>query len=132
MQPLAILNAAGQVVTFVRPDVPPTWAPPEGCTAIPADQLPAGWERAPDDSPVPQSISARQIRIWLIHHGYALAAVEAAIDGIPDAMARDSVRVEWEYAPVVERSHPMLVPLAAALGLSPAQVDAAFREAATL
>jgi hypothetical protein len=40
------------------------------------------------------------------------------------------VRVEWEYAPYVERSHAMLVPLAAALGLTEAQVDQAFVEAA--
>jgi hypothetical protein len=35
-------------------------------------------------------------------------------------------------APYVERSHAMLVPLAAALGLDEAAVDAAFREAASL
>lgn len=129
---LAILNAAGKVITFVRDDLPPTWAPPEGCIAIPSDQLPEGWQYAPDDSPVPASVTARQIRLWLVRHGIGLAAVEAAIDGIEDATARDSVRVEWEYAPYIERSHPMLIPLAAALGLDAAQIDAAFREAATL
>jgi len=82
--------------------------------------------------PVPQSVTARQIRLWLVSHGVSLSAVEAAMDAIPDAMQREMVRVEWEYAPYVERSHPMLVPLAAALGLSEAQVDAAFREASTL
>lgn len=126
---IAILNALGQVVTFVRDDVPAGWTPPEGCTAIPEAELPAGWERATDTSPVPASVTARQIRLWLVSHGVGLAAVEAAIDAIPDATQRDMVRVEWEYAPYVERSHPMLVPLAAALGLSEAQVDAAFREA---
>lgn len=129
---LAILNSVGQVVTFVRDDVPAGWEPPNGCTAIPESELPAGWAYAPDTSPVPASVTARQIRLWLVQHGVSLSAVESAIDGIPDAMQRDSVRVEWEYAPYVERSHPMLVPLAAALGLSEAQVDAAFREAASL
>ena len=129
---IAILNSVGQVVTFVRDDVPAGWTPPEGCAAIPEAELPAGWERAADTSPVPASVTARQIRLWLVSHGVSLAAVETAIDGIPDAMQRDSVRVEWEYAPYVERTHPMLVPLAAALGLSEAQVDAAFREAASL
>ena len=81
---------------------------------------------------VPASVSARQIRLWLVAHGVSLAAVETAIDAIPDALQRDSVRVEWEYAPYVERSHSMLVPLAAALGLTEAQVDQAFVEAATL
>lgn len=108
----------------------------------------AGWTLAPakpaDDAvwngsgwaiptpPIPASVTARQIRLWLVSHGVSLAAVESAIDGIPDQQQRELVRVEWEYAPYVERSHPMLVPLAAALGLSEAQVDAAFREAATL
>ena len=43
-----------------------------------------------------------------------------------------SARVEWDYAPYVERTHPMLVPLAAALGLSEEQVDQAFVEAAVI
>lgn len=79
---------------------------------------------------IPASVSARQIRLWLLRHGISLAAVDAAIDAIPDQLQRDSVRVEWDYAPYVERSHPMLVPLAAALGLTEAQVDQAFVEAA--
>jgi len=81
---------------------------------------------------VPESVTARQIRLWLVAHGISLASVEAAIDAIPDATQRESVRVEWEYAPYVERSHPMLVPLATALGMTAAQVDAAFVEAASL
>lgn len=79
---------------------------------------------------VPGSVSARQIRLWLVRNGISLAAVDAAIDAIPDQLQRDSVRIEWDYAPYVERSHPMLVPLAAALGLTEQQVDRAFIEAA--
>lgn len=82
--------------------------------------------------PLPESVTARQIRLWLVQNGVSLAAVEAAIDAIPGQQTRDSVRVEWEYAPYVERSHPMLIPLAAALGLSETQVDDAFREASGL
>lgn len=80
--------------------------------------------------PVPESVSARQIRLYLIRHGISLAQVDAAIDAIPDAQQREECRVEWDYAPYVERTHPMLIPLAAALGLSESQVDQAFREAA--
>jgi hypothetical protein len=94
-------------------------------------------ERTPEDDvvppePPPATVSARQIRLWLLGRGVSMAAVDAAIDAIPDAAQRDSVRVEWEYAPYVERSHPMLVPLAAALGLTEEQVDQAFVEAATI
>ena len=45
---LAILNALGQVVTFVRDDLPEGWTPPEGFTAIPEAELPAGWQREPE------------------------------------------------------------------------------------
>jgi hypothetical protein len=78
------------------------------------------------------AISARQIRLWLINHGIPLAAVQAAIDAIPDPSVRDATAVEWEYAPYVERSHPMLMPLGNALGLSEADIDKAFEEAAQL
>jgi hypothetical protein len=88
-------------------------------------------QQAVDDS-VPASVSARQIRLWILRQGISLSQVDAAIDAIPDQLQRDSVRVEWDYAPYVERSHPMLVPLAAALGLSEAQVDQAFVEAVTI
>jgi hypothetical protein len=61
-----------------------------------------------------------------------MATVEAAIDSIQDAATREAVRVEWEYAPYVDRSHAWLVPMAAALGFTSEQIDQAFREAATL
>ncbi len=82
--------------------------------------------------PVPESVSARQIRLWLVRHSISLAQVDAAIDAIPDQLQRDSVRVEWDYAPYVERVHPMLIPLAAALGLTEGQVDQAFVESALI
>jgi hypothetical protein len=86
-------------------------------------------QQADETAVVPASVSARQIRLWLLRQGISLTSVDAAIDAIPDQLQRDSVRVEWDYAPYVERSHPMLVPLAAALGLTEQQVDQAFIEA---
>lgn len=82
--------------------------------------------------PVPESVTAWQIRRWLISQGISLAKVDAAIAAIPDAAQREAAKVDWEYAPYVERSHPMLVPLGAALGMTPEQIDAAFVEAAGL
>jgi hypothetical protein len=127
---LAIVNAAGRVVTFVRPDVPEGWSPPDGCTAAPADQLPTGWQYAPDDRPVPPTITARQARLWLVRHGIALAQVDAAIASIPEAITRESVRVEWEYGTEVHRSSAWLAALGPALGLDASTLDTAFREAA--
>jgi hypothetical protein len=87
-------------------------------------------QKADEPEIVPATVSARQIRLWLIRNGVSLAQVDAAIASIPDQLQRDSVQVEWEYAPYIERAHPMLIPLAAALGLTEAQVDQAFIEAA--
>jgi hypothetical protein len=83
------------------------------------------------DLPIPpQQVTARQIRLWLIQNGFQLSQIDSAIDSIEDTTTRAIVKVEWEYAPYVERSHPMLIPLAMSLGLTEEQVDQAFREAA--
>lgn len=89
--------------------------------------LPSGWTAAPDapaEPSVPGTVTAWQIRRWLIGNGYTLAQVSAVIDAIPDAAQREAVRIDWEYAPYVERTHPMLEPLATALGID--NLDAAF------
>lgn len=78
---------------------------------------------------IPQTVSARQVRIWLIQHGISLSQVDQAIDNIENSTVRDITRVEWEYAPYIERTHPMLIPLGDALGLSSEQIDQAFVEA---
>lgn len=129
---IALVNAAGAVETFVRLDVPEGWAAPDGYTAIPDDELPEGWTLADQSPPVPARVSARQLRLWMVAHGVSLATVTQAIESIVDPITRETVRVEWEYAPWIERSHPWLVPMAAALGLDDAAVDTAFREAAQL
>jgi hypothetical protein len=128
-----LVRPDGYVETFLRMDLPETWLPEEGYAVVPDDELPEGWQRSPEEiAPVPGSVSARQIRLWLVQHGVPLASIDAAIEAIPDQATRDIVRVEWEWAPYVERSHPWLVPLASALGLDEAAVDQAFREAYTL
>jgi hypothetical protein len=115
----------------VASDVPADYvaAPPwTVVTAAELETLRDQYER----NQVPASVSARQIRLWLVTNGISLATVDATIDSIADQATRDTVRVEWDYAPYVERSHVFLAPLAAALGLDEAGVDQAFREAATL
>ena len=77
-------------------------------------------------------ISARQVRLWLIQNGINLQSVYDVINAIEDPALRDSISVEWEYAPYIERSHPMLVPLAQSLGLSENDIDRAFSEAVSL
>jgi hypothetical protein len=80
----------------------------------------------------PSRISARQIRLWLVQHSISLSQIDGAIDSIEDPITREIVKIEWEYAPYIERSHPWLVPLAQSLGLNEEQIDQAFIEASTI
>lgn len=82
--------------------------------------------------PVPETVSARQIRLWLINNGINLTQVDIAIDNIEDPIAKQITKVEWEYAPYIERNHPMLEPLAQALGLSQSDIDTAFIQASNI
>ena len=81
---------------------------------------------------VPDTISARQIRLWLLQNGISLQMVNIAISNIEDPLLRDSVSIEWEYAPYIERSHPMLGPLALSLGLTEEDINRAFTEASLI
>jgi hypothetical protein len=122
----AFRNCAAPLATVTLPGSPNST---DMLAAFPG-YVDASDEPLPLLSNVPKSVSARQIRLWLVQHGISLAAVQSAIDAIPDLLQRDIVQIEWEYAPYVERAHPMLIPLAQALGLTEEQVDQAFREAA--
>lgn len=75
---------------------------------------------------VPANISARQVRLWLLQNGISLNQVENAIDTINDPLLRESTRVEWEYAPYIERNHPLIDSLAQYLGLTSEQIDQGF------
>lgn len=117
-----------------RPELPPnsTFVGPNYSIDHTNHTVTGTFEIAPVDPilpVVPDTISARQIRLWLLQNGVSLQMVADAIATIEDPVLRDSVSIEWEYAPYIERSHPMLVPLAQALGLSEADIDRGFVEA---
>jgi len=79
-----------------------------------------------------QRISARQARLWLINNGVDLNNIDLAIDSIEDPIIRESVKVEWERAPYIDRNHEWLNSLASILGLSSDDLDRAFEEAPLL
>lgn len=81
---------------------------------------------------VPETISARQVRLWLIDNDISLTSVEAAIDTIVNEKLREKTKVEWEYAPYIERNHPLIESLAQYLGLTAAQIDQGFIDASQL
>jgi hypothetical protein len=102
--------------------------------APPAPEQIAAAFAAPLPAPVPESVGPAQLRIALLRlHGITDGAIYAAINAaITDPQAEAEARIFWGTATVMLRSHPLLPALAAAFGLSPAQVDEVFRLAATI
>ena len=79
------------------------------------------------------TITARQLRLALLRLGVTGAQVEAQIAAMPGTdAAREAAMIEWEYATTYQRDHPLVVALGAALGLTTAQIDDAWKEAATI
>jgi hypothetical protein len=84
-------------------------------------------------SAVPESVTRWQLRTWLLRSlGVTPAAVSSLIGGIQDAATRAQAQIDWEDAPIVRRGHPLIDTLGGALGLTAAQIDQGFREAAAL
>ena len=91
----------------------------------------ADWETMRDDemrarNPVPSQVTMRQARLELLKRGL-LDDVEAVITA-----AGRAAQLEWEYASVVDRSNPAVAAVQQQQGLTDAQIDDLFREAAKL
>ena len=80
------------------------------------------------------TITRRQLRLALLNRfGVTAAQVEAQIAAMPGTPAqREAAMIEWQDAPEYRRDHPLVATLGAALGLTEAQIDNAWGEAATL
>jgi hypothetical protein len=76
-------------------------------------------------------VTARQLRLWLAGAGL-LDQVATALAAIPDATARTTAEIEWEYATTFARSHSLIASVGSALGLSDADIDAAFAAASKI
>ena len=93
--------------------------------------LQADWETMRDDemrarNPVPSQVTIRQARLELLKRGL-LDEVEAVITA-----AGRAAQLEWEYAAMVERTNPAVAAVQQQQGLTDAQIDDLFREAAKL
>jgi hypothetical protein len=79
---------------------------------------------------IPQEVTQRQARLALLKAGL--------LDKINEFVAKaegkegESMRIEWEFADVISRTHPLIVSLAPALGLTQEQIDKLFVEASVL
>lgn len=84
------------------------------------------WKMEEPPPSVPTSITPRQCRLILAQQGL-LDSVEAMI-----AQQDRATQITWEYALEFRRDDPLLNQLAVNLGLSKAQIDQFFIEAAKL
>jgi hypothetical protein len=75
---------------------------------------------------VPQAVTMKQAQLALLAAGKL-----DAVDGLIAAQAR-AVRVVWATSPTVERSNPLVASIGTSLGLTDAQIDALFEQAAKL
>ena len=95
---------------------------------------------------VPDRISSRQLLIGLMTEsviteseaieaartGAVPAAIQAVFDKLPSAGERAAAAITWAKMSVVERDHPLVDALAAANGMSEADVDAFFQACAKI
>lgn len=79
---------------------------------------------------VPQKVTMRQARLAL-HNAGKLVDVEVAINALLEP-SRTSARIEWDFSSEVHRDKEFVVMMGAALGLSNAQLDDLFVQAALL
>ena len=80
---------------------------------------------------VPASVTRRQARQALLLAGL-LDQVPTAIASIPNATQRALAQIEWEDSQTFERNRPLLIQLAAALGLNEQALDDLFIQASAL
>ena len=80
---------------------------------------------------IPESITKRQAKQQLLLDG-KLSQMQEVIDSISDETERMMAQLYWEDNIEFERSHPTLVELGTALGLTEAELDMMFINASKL
>jgi hypothetical protein len=76
------------------------------------------------------AITARQLRLWLNGAGL-LEQIPALIAALPEPQ-RTTAQIEWEFSSDYQRDHPLVTQLGAALGMTSADMDLAWKQAAGL
>jgi hypothetical protein len=74
------------------------------------------------------AITARQLRLWL-HGAGLLEQIPALIAALPEPQ-RTTAQIEWEFSSDYQRDHPLVTQLGAALGMTSADMDLAWKQAA--
>jgi hypothetical protein len=127
------MNAAGAPVMLrAYATLPDGFATAHACETVEEAEAHFGLARVvrppapPPPVVVPKEINQRQLRLELLSRGITEASVVGLLNANPDATARAAALIEWEYAAAISRTHPLVAGMAAALGLSSADVDALF------
>ena len=76
------------------------------------------------------SITARQLRLWL-HGAGLLEQIPTLIAALPEPQ-RTTAQIECEFSSDYQRDHPLVTQLGAALGMTSADMDLAWQQAAGL
>lgn len=80
--------------------------------------------------PLPD-LTGRQLRLGLLNIGIKPTDVTTAIEQLPSP-EKERAQIEWEYANVFQRDHPLIGVLAAHFGLSKEAVDEAWKASMVL
>ena len=75
-------------------------------------------------------ISARQLRLWL-HGAGLLEQIPMLIAAMPEPQ-RTTAQIEWEFSTDYQREHPLVKQFGLALGMTSADMDLAWQQAAGL
>jgi hypothetical protein len=93
----------------------------------------------PPPAPTPEelrarmpALTARQFRLGFVQAGRSIASIDAAISAIPDPVEREKAEIEWDYADVFVRTHPLITQISVGLGMTDEQVDAMWEAAVNL
>ncbi len=84
--------------------------------------------------PVPESVSRRQLFLWLtLDRGVPDAdeAIAGQIALLPDGETKRRAQIEFKTATEFRRDNPFVAQIGAALGLTPPEIDAGFILAAS-
>ncbi len=131
MQDYAII--VGQYITnTVRWDGTTPWTPPDGATIMLLEvALDAGYTYAIRPPSVPDAVQPVQLRTWLLYAG-KLDMVDTLIASEPDTLKRREAQQRWDYTLTIPRNHPLVVMIGDALGMTDAEMDAAFIQASSM
>ena len=76
------------------------------------------------------AITARQLRLWL-HGAGLLQQIPALIAALPEPQ-RTTAQIEWEFSSDYQRDHPLVIQLGAALCMTSADMNLAWKQSAGL